>query len=98
MADDVEGSALDACWVWELLGGVDIFSLTLMVGGVEEVHVWLSGICRGFLAQTTIIPKICSAPEGEFAFHFRRFCAFFCVLHMMFEAFGMSGRGGSPGC
>ena len=63
------------------------------------MRVWPAfGICRVLLPQTTIPSKIFSASGGEFAFHFRRFCPFFCVLHMMFEAFGMSGRNGSPGC
>jgi len=35
-----------------------------------------------------------SASDGEFASYFQRFCSFFHVPYMMFEAFGMSGRVG----
>jgi len=42
--------------------------------------------------------KIFSAPGVSLRSILDDLCALFCVLHMMFEAFGMSGRVDSPGC
>jgi hypothetical protein len=73
--------------------------LRVAVGGVEAMHVSLALRDLPSLSSADHNHlEIFFASAGEFAPHFQPFCAFFCVLHMMFEAFGMSGRVDSPGC